>query len=188
MAARQMFRQAFKGFSAHECGGKSSSAFKQLLRCTSPFNGNVQQRNLNLQEYQSKELMRQNGVTVQKFVTISDLNQLDHLLADQKSQLFNCQEYVIKAQILAGGRGKGHFLGSQMKGGVKLTREKQQIKSISAKMLNDYLVTAQTGEKGVLVRKVMIAEALDIDKELYLAILLDRDAGGPLLVACEQGN
>lgn len=75
----------------------------------------------------------------------------------------------------------------KLKGGVKLTKDKNQLKPISSQMLNDYLVTKQTTQKGELVRKVMIAEALDIEKEFYLAILLDRNAGGPLLVASKEG-
>lgn len=144
-------------------------------------------RNLNLQEYQSKGLMRQNGVTVQKFIAVNDLEDVNQILNDQNSELFNCKEYVIKAQVLAGGRGRGHFLNSKLQGGVKLTKDKNQLKSISSQMLNDYLVTKQTTQNGELVRKVMIAEALDIKDEFYLAILLDRDAGGPLLVASKEG-
>ena len=132
--------------------------------------------------------MRQNGVTVQKFIAVHKLDDVNQILEDQQSELFNCKEYVIKAQVLAGGRGKGHFLNSKMQGGVKLTKDKSQLKAISSQMLNDYLVTKQTTQKGEFVRKVMIAEALDIDKEFYLAILLDRNAGGPLLVASKEGD
>lgn len=177
MAARQMLKQMMH---------------QQLLIC--PHMGLVrsvqlkQVRCLNLHEYQSKELMRQNGLTVQKFETIGNVDQVDRLLNDHESSLFACNEYVIKAQVLAGGRGKGHFLKSKLKGGVKLTRDKRLVKEWSEQMLNDRLVTAQTGSDGELVRKLMIAEALDIEKELYLAIVLDRDSGGPMLVACEQGN
>lgn len=132
--------------------------------------------------------MRQNGVTVQKFIAVHNLDDVNQILNDQNSELFNCREYVIKAQVLAGGRGKGHFINSKMQGGVKLTKDKNQLKPISSQMLNDYLVTKQTTQKGELVRKVMIAEALDIEKEFYLAILLDRNAGGPLLVASKEGG
>lgn len=75
-----------------------------------------------------------------------------------------------------------------MQGGVKLTKDKSQLRPISSQMLNDYLVTKQTTKSGELVRKVMIAEALDIKQEFYLAILLDRNAGGPLLVASKEGR
>lgn len=67
----------------------------------------IQLRNLNLQEYQSKDLMRQNGVTVQKFVAVHNLDDVNQILDNKNSELFNCKEYVIKAQVLAGGRGKG---------------------------------------------------------------------------------
>lgn len=161
----------------------TKNLFQRLRPCSA-----VQLRHLNLQEYQSKDLMRKNDVTVQKFIAIHNLNDVDQILNDKNSELFNCKEYVIKAQVLAGGRGKGYFLKSKMQGGVKLTKDKNQLKPISSQMLNDYLVTKQTTKNGELVRKVMIAEALDIDKEFYLAILLDRNAGGPLLVASKEGS
>ncbi|CAG2119901.1 unnamed protein product, partial [Medioppia subpectinata] len=87
-----------------------------------------------------------------------------------------------------GGRGKGYFKNSSMKGGVQLTKDKQKVTEICAKMLNDFLITAQTTKSGVLVNKVMIGEALDIKKEFYLAILLDRASGGPVIVASQEGG
>lgn len=145
--------------------------------------GSQQRRFIDLQEYQSKKIMSENGLTVQRFKVVESLDNADSNLSD-----FTCSEYVIKAQVLAGGRGKGYFKKSGMKGGVKLTKDKKEILPLVKNMLNDHLVTAQTTEEGALVRKVMVAEALDIDKEYYVAILLDRSSGGPVLVASQFGG
>ena len=147
------------------------------------FFGIQQIRFFDLQEYQSKKLMSENGITVQRFRVVESLTDFKNLLKD-----FNCIEYVIKAQVLAGGRGKGSFKQSGMKGGVKLTKDKEKISEIVGNMLNDYLVTNQTTSDGVLVRKVMVAEALDIKKEFYLAILLDRLVDGPIVIASAKGG
>lgn len=87
--------------------------------------GAQQKRFIDLQEYQSKKIMSENGLTVQRFRVIQSLKELDKELQD-----FNCDEYVIKAQVLAGGRGKGSFKRSGMKGGVKLTKDKHNIKDL----------------------------------------------------------
>ena len=128
-------------------------------------------RSLNLQEYESKEIMAGHGLKVQDFRVVSSRQEIDSV-ADS----FHCPEYVVKAQVLAGGRGKGHFRNSGLKGGVKLTRDAKEVRTIAASMIHDYLITAQTPADGILVSKVMIAHALDIDKEYYAAILLDREA------------
>lgn len=176
-----------------------------LLNRTLPVVHNCsQKRYLNLQEFQSKQLMRNNGVRVQKFCVVDNTDQIKAIIGDPNSKYSECpsadsddidrisladvEEYVIKAQVLAGGRGKGHFKNSGMKGGVQLTKDKKKVFEVCGKMLNDYLITAQTTKSGVLVNKVMIAEALDIKKELYLAILLDRASNGPVIVASEQGG
>ncbi|XP_014674137.1 PREDICTED: succinyl-CoA ligase [GDP-forming] subunit beta, mitochondrial-like isoform X2 [Priapulus caudatus] len=107
--------------------------------------------------------------------------------ADRISKTLKVKEFVIKAQILAGGRGKGVF-SNGMKGGVKLTKDPEDVKPIVKRMLGEYLKTKQTTGNGVLVSKVMVAEALDIAKETYFAILLDRESGGPMLVGSPEGG
>lgn len=148
----------------------------------------IAKRFINLQEYQSKQLMQKNGLQIQEFRIVSDLSDVKSIIADDNSLALNANEYVIKAQVLAGGRGKGYFKNSGLKGGVKLTKNKNEIESIVRSMLGDYLVTAQTTKDGILVQKVMVAEAIDIKKELYLAILLDRTSGGPIVVASQEGG
>lgn len=144
-------------------------------------------RHISLQEFQSKQLMSNNGINIQRFRVVSSLDELKSIVGNEKGAI-NASEYVIKAQVLAGGRGKGHFRNSGFKGGVKLTKDKKEVPKIVEAMLGDYLVTAQTPADGILVKKVMVAEAIDINKELYLAILLDRSSNGPVIIASPQGG
>lgn len=146
----------------------------------------LSKRFINLQEYQSKQLMEQNNIGIQRFKVVEKIEEVKTILADKK--LAEAKEYVIKAQVLAGGRGKGHFRNSGFKGGVRLTREKGEVEGIVRAMLGDYLITAQTPKEGIQVHKVMVAEAIDIKKELYLAILLDRSSNGPVIVASPEGG
>uniref|UniRef100_G3MRL7 Succinate--CoA ligase [GDP-forming] subunit beta, mitochondrial n=1 Tax=Amblyomma maculatum TaxID=34609 RepID=G3MRL7_AMBMU len=126
--------------------------------------------------------MADNGVTVQRFKVAENISQ-----AQEISRTLDVAEFVIKAQILAGGRGKGTF-SSGLRGGVKLTKDPDQVSELVSKMLGYKLVTKQTPKDGVLVNKVMIAEALDIARETYLAILMDRSYNGPVIVASPAGG
>lgn len=103
---------------------------------------------LHLQEYQSKELLRTNGCIVQKFFLVDRKNNEHHLL----DELFNrhaYSEYVVKSQILAGGRGKGRFIGDEKGGkGVFITRSPQEAKDSVRNMIGKRLVTTQTSPKG----------------------------------------
>ncbi|CAB3987289.1 succinate-- ligase [GDP-forming] subunit beta, mitochondrial-like [Paramuricea clavata] len=137
---------------------------------------------LDLQEYQSKELMKNHGINVQKFQVADGDNDVSELV-----KKLDVSEVVIKAQVLAGGRGKGTF-SSGLQGGVKLSKNFDEIPSIVDQMIGHSLVTKQTGKDGVLVRKVMLGEALDINRETYLAILMDRAFEGPVIVASPEGG
>ncbi|XP_030793299.1 succinate--CoA ligase [GDP-forming] subunit beta, mitochondrial [Rhinopithecus roxellana] len=99
----------------------------------------------------------------------------------------NAKEIVLKAQILAGGRGKGVF-NSGLKGGVHLTKDPNVVGQLAKQMIGYNLATKQTPKEGVKVNKVMVAEALDISRETYLAILMDRSCNGPVLVGSPQGG
>jgi len=144
----------------------------------------VQQvRNLNLHEYQSKALLHDAGVAIQKFNVAETAED-----AAQMSRDLNVSEIVMKAQIHAGGRGKGHFRNSGFKGGVHLSKDPAEVGDLASKMLGDYLITKQTPAGGVKVNKVMVAEALDIVSEKYLAILMDRESSGPVLVGSPDGG
>jgi len=107
--------------------------------------------------------------------------------AEIGAQKLNAKELVVKAQIHAGGRGKGKF-SNGFKGGVHLCKTPKEAKELTAKMLGNKLVTKQTHGDGVLVNKVMIAESLTFKKEYYFAILYDRTMQGPVIVASTQGG
>jgi len=142
-------------------------------------------RRLNLQEFSSKELMEKHGLAVQRFkVAETDAEGVEgaqYLLDTGASEL------VIKAQILAGGRGKGTF-DSGFKGGVHLTKDPQEVGKLVKAMVGNRLNTKQTPPEGVEVKKVMVAHALDIERETYLAVLMDRAFNGPVLVGSPDGG
>jgi succinyl-CoA synthetase beta subunit len=94
---------------------------------------------------------------------------------------------VVKAQIHAGGRGKGTFTNG-FKGGVKLCTTAEEAGELAGKMLGQTLITAQTGEAGKLVSKVLIAQSKDIARELYFAIVLDREAQAPVVIVSQRGG
>ncbi|XP_006770017.1 PREDICTED: succinyl-CoA ligase [GDP-forming] subunit beta, mitochondrial, partial [Myotis davidii] len=97
------------------------------------------------------------------------------------------KEIVLKAQILAGGRGKGVF-SSGLKGGVHLTKDPKVVGQLAKQMIGYNLTTKQTPKEGVKVNKLMVAEALNISRETYFAILMDRSCNGPVLVGSPQGG
>lgn len=139
-------------------------------------------RFLNLHEYQSKGLMQQHGIAVQQFHVAADIPAAERIAKD-----FKQEEYVIKAQVLAGGRGKGVF-DTGFKGGVHLTKKCDEIVGLVAEMLGNKLVTKQTPVEGVPVNMVMVAEAMDISRETYIAIVMDRESGGPMVVCSPCGG
>ncbi|KJE92619.1 Suclg2 protein [Capsaspora owczarzaki ATCC 30864] len=142
-------------------------------------------RHLNLHEYQSKELLAAAGVTTQRFKVAKTPAEAKDIAQWLKSN--SVHEFVIKAQIHAGGRGKGTF-SSGFKGGVQLTKDPNVVGDLASKMIGYNLVTKQTPPAGVPVNKLMVAEALDIASEKYFAIVLDRESQGPVLVASPQGG
>ncbi|KAL9959399.1 hypothetical protein ACROYT_G032721 [Oculina patagonica] len=137
---------------------------------------------LNLQEFQSKKLMADNGVHVQRFKVAENAKE-----AVEIAKELNAKEFVLKAQILAGGRGKGTFT-SGLKGGVHLSTDPEKIGQLTEQMVGYNLTTKQTPPEGVLVKKVMVAESYDIARETYLAILMDRDYQGPVIVGSPKGG
>jgi len=137
---------------------------------------------MNIHEYQAKELFDQFGVPSPKGRVASTPEE-----AAAAAEEFAGSKLVIKAQVHAGGRGKGHFKNG-FQGGVHLIESPAQAAEFAGKMLNETLVTVQTGEEGKLVRKVMIAEAVDITHEYYLSILMDRATCRPVIVASTEGG
>ncbi|MDE0086491.1 MAG: acetate--CoA ligase family protein, partial [Candidatus Poribacteria bacterium] len=117
---------------------------------------------MNIHEYQAKEILESFGVNTLPGKVAETVEE-----AEAIAKTINSSKYVVKAQIHAGGRGKG--------GGVKLANSIAEVKQHATNMLGMQLVTPQTGPEGKLVRKVLIVQAASIQKEFYLAILLDRE-------------
>lgn len=138
-------------------------------------------RNLNLQEYHSKDLLRRHSISIQDF-RIIDSNLDTKPLSD-----FKVDEYVVKAQILAGGRGKGHF-DNGFKGGVHLTKKPDEVLKLAKNMIGHKLITKQTPKDGILVDKVMVAESVNIKRETYFSIVLERAYNGAAIVASPAGG
>jgi len=142
----------------------------------------MSKRYLNIHEYQSKDLLNRYGVNTQRWALATDSQQ-----AELAAAKLNAKELVVKAQIHAGGRGKGEF-DNGFKGGVHLCKTAKEAAQLTSKMLGHKLITKQTPREGVLVNKVMIAESLDFKNEKYFAILMDRKAQGPVMVASPKGG
>lgn len=158
---------------------------RMLRNCLDSCNVAVPVRFLNLHEYQSKELMASYGVRVQRGKVAHSAEEA--LEAAKELKASNAKDLILKAQILAGGRGKGHF-DTGFKGGVKICSEPEEVFENAKKMLGNKLITIQTGPEGQPVEKVLVHEGVDFSKELYLAILMDRAFGGPVIVASPMGG
>ena len=137
---------------------------------------------MNIHEYQAKELLDLFGVANSPGGVASTPEE-----AEKIATSLNTQDLVIKAQVHAGGRGKGTFKNG-FKGGVHLCKTPAEIRDTAAKMLGETLVTHQTGEEGRVVRKVLVAQSVEIEKELYFAILIDRAISAPIIVASTEGG
>ena len=131
---------------------------------------------MNIHEYQAKELFDKFGVPTPQGQVADSVDAAKAAASSLSGQI------VVKAQVHAGGRGKGTFKNG-FKGGVHLVDSPDAAGDIAGKMIGEVLVTHQTGEEGKLVRKVLIAQSVDIEKEYYLAILMDRATGSPTIVA-----
>eukprot|EP00940_MAST-03C_sp_MAST-3C-sp2_P003114 g3114.t1 len=144
-------------------------------------------RYLNLHEYQSKDVMEMFNVRVQKGKMAATAEEALEVAKWIKKDNPDA-ELILKAQIHAGGRGKGHFKNTGLKGGVQICDTPEEVESYAKKMLGDVLVTHQTGDEGQLCQKVLINEGITIDSEFYFAILMDRAVDGPCIVASSKGG
>jgi len=144
--------------------------------------GRVQKRNLSIHEYQSVQLLNSYGIPTPRAVPAFSADE-----AEKVAREFGKDQLVIKAQVLAGGRGKGHF-DSGFQGGVQMVDSPAQAKEYASKMLGHKLITKQTGAAGRLCNAVMLAERMPPQKEYYAAILNDRARGCPVLVTSSQGG
>jgi len=140
---------------------------------------------MNIHEYQAKELLAKFGVPVPAGHAAMSVQE-----AVAAAEKLPGPLWVVKAQIHAGGRGKGRFkeLGEGAKGGVRLARSVDEVREHAAEMLGNTLVTVQTGPAGKQVQRLYITDGVDIAKEFYLALLVDRESGRIAMVASTEGG
>src|SRR5260370_850460 len=140
--------------------GNCSAGFKQVM---------------NVHEYQGKEILRKFGVATPRGVPCFSVAE-----ADAAARLLGGKVWVVKAQIHAGGRGKG--------GGVKVAKSLQEVHDFASNILGMTLVTHQTGPDGRLVRRLLVEEGADIRKELYVGMVVDRATQRVTLMASSEGG
>ena len=134
---------------------------------------------MKIHEYQGKRILKSYGIPIQDgFVT--DNNEDIEITIDRVADKYNCSQFIVKAQIHAGGRGKG--------GGVKFCPDKSSAVESANNILGMNLVTPQTGEAGQKVRKIYITKAFDISHEYYIAITLDRSKNQDVIMASTEGG
>jgi len=140
---------------------------------------------MNIHEYQAKELLAKYGVPVPAGYPAMSVDE-----AVEAAKRLSGPLWVVKAQIHAGGRGKGKFkeLGDSAKGGVRLAHSIDEVREHAAEMLGKTLVTIQTGPHGKQVQRLYITDGVDIAKEYYLALLVDRETGRIAVVASTEGG
>ena len=137
---------------------------------------------MNIHEYQAKELLQKFDVATTPGRVAATLER-----AEQIARELGDVDVVVKAQIQAGGRGKGTFTNG-FKGGVHVRKTPEEVRDAATKMLGQILVTHQTGPAGRQVNKVLVAESADIAREIYFAVLLDRATAAPVIVASTEGG
>lgn len=130
---------------------------------------------MNVHEYQAKELMRAQGISVLRGGVATTVDE-----AVKVAEKLGGKVWVVKAQIHAGGRGKG--------GGVKVAKSLDEVKKYATEILGMQLVTHQTGPEGKKVLKVLVEEGCDIDKEYYVGVVLDRSIGKFVMMASSEGG
>src|SRR5215471_10134204 len=147
---------------------------------------------MKIHEYQAKDLLAAAGAFVPRGIVASTPNEAGAAFEKQGGK-----PVVLKAQIHAGGRGKGRFLlnrsvsmGDTLSdfGGVKYLTKREDVAAVAQVMFKYPLVTKQTGADGQKVSKVLVQEAADIAREIYVGMVLDRAIGMPILMACAEGG
>jgi succinyl-CoA synthetase beta subunit len=140
---------------------------------------------MNIHEYQAKELLAKFGAPVPAGFAALTVEE-----AVEAAKKLPGPLYVVKAQIHAGGRGKGKFkeLGPDAKGGVRLAKTLDEVRAAATDMLGNTLVTIQTGPAGKQVNRLYVTDGVDIEKEFYLALLVDRGTGRVALVVSTEGG
>ena len=130
---------------------------------------------MNIHEHQAKQILKDYGAPISSGVVVFSLNEID-----KKIKILNSKNFVLKAQIHAGGRGKA--------GGVKLVKSLDQLKEEASKLFGKILKTHQTGPEGKQVKRLYIEEASDISTELYLSCLVDRESSKIAFISSTEGG
>jgi succinyl-CoA synthetase beta subunit len=140
---------------------------------------------MNVHEYQAKELLAKYGVGIPAGIAALTVEEAVAAAKQLPGPL-----YVVKAQIHAGGRGKGKFkeLGPDAKGGVRLAKSIEEVEAFAQEMLGNTLVTVQTGEAGKQVNRLYVTDGVDIAKEYYLSLVVDRGTGRVALIVSTEGG
>jgi len=141
-----------------------------------------QKRDLSVHEHVSMSLLKEAGVPVPKFGVAKTAAEAKQIAVDIASN-----DLVVKAQVLAGGRGKGHFAGGS-KGGVRLVYSPEEVEEASVGMIGDFLITKQTGAEGRICNTVMVTERKYTRKEFYIAFMNERAFNGPVCIASSEGG
>ncbi|XP_039225808.1 succinate--CoA ligase [ADP-forming] subunit beta, mitochondrial-like [Crotalus tigris] len=139
-------------------------------------------RRLSLHEYLSMQLLKEAGVSVPKALVAANPEE-----AFRAAEKIGTEDLVVKAQVLAGGRGKGTFEGG-LKGGVQMVGSPEEAKAVAAQMIGKKLFTKQTGEKGQICHRVLVCERRYLRKEYYFAITMEMAFQGPVLIGSSQGG
>lgn len=164
---------------------RAAPAVASHLRAAAPAVGAV--RNLNLHEYQSAKIMSECGVNVPFGISATTVNE-----AVAAAATIGDADVVIKSQILAGGRGLGTFMDEAdgtpgLQGGVHVIQT-SEVADYASKMLGKTLVTKQSGPAGKPVNTILLAKKMNLVREFYFAIMMDRASGGPIIIACSEGG
>ena len=130
---------------------------------------------MNIHEHQAKKILKEFGAPVSNGVVILSIKDIEEKITQLKSK-----EFVLKAQIHAGGRGKA--------GGVKLVKSLKELKQEATKMMGKKLITHQTGPEGKEVKRLYIEEASEIEKEFYLSCVIDRESSKIAFISSTEGG
>lgn len=167
-------------------GGNTGVATQRVAAAaaTAASSGQQQQvRYLNLHEYQSAQIMKESGVNVPFGIAAHSVEE-----AVAAAKEIGDEEVVIKSQILAGGRGLGHFItGNKLQGGVHIIKT-SEVEQYASDMIGGTLVTKQSGPAGKPVNTVLLAKKMSLAREFYFAIMMDRVSQGPMIIACSEGG
>eukprot|EP00744_Colponema_vietnamica_P000832 GILI01001443.1.p2 GENE.GILI01001443.1~~GILI01001443.1.p2 ORF type:complete len:464 (+),score=173.84 GILI01001443.1:75-1394(+) len=141
-------------------------------------------RRLNIHEYQSMAVLEKFGVTVPRGSVAKTPQEAEAAARSLGSNV----DFVVKAQVLAGGRGLGKFVPSGFEGGVQMCNTPEEVSAVSEQMLGQTLVTKQTGAEGKPCNSVFVVERLFLRRETYFAILMDRAYNGPVMIGSPRGG